>query len=110
MLSVDGSASQTVLPNLTPGVTYKVTVIAVKGQRESEPGSDTVTTGKYARINSFRIWRIDIKMSILSVFVTFLLYSENLVCIAAVEPWETTQIAKTEQVRTPDCAGQKNIN
>lgn len=55
MLSVDGSASQTVLPNLTPGVTYKVTVIAVKGQRESEPGSDTVTTGKYARINSFRI-------------------------------------------------------
>lgn len=44
MLSVDGSASQTVLPNLTPGVTYKVTVIAVKGQRESEPGSDSVTT------------------------------------------------------------------
>uniref|UniRef100_A0A3Q4MPP6 Tenascin Cb n=1 Tax=Neolamprologus brichardi TaxID=32507 RepID=A0A3Q4MPP6_NEOBR len=43
-LSVDGSASQIVLPNLTPGVTYKVTVIAIKGQRESEPGSDSVTT------------------------------------------------------------------
>ncbi|XP_039906028.1 tenascin isoform X2 [Simochromis diagramma] len=43
-LSVDGSSSQIVLPNLTPGVTYKVTVIAIKGQRESEPGSDSVTT------------------------------------------------------------------
>ncbi|XP_071757064.1 tenascin [Centroberyx gerrardi] len=43
-LTVDGSESQTVLPNLTPGVTYQVTVIAVKGQRESEPGSDSVTT------------------------------------------------------------------
>lgn len=43
---MDGSASQIVLPNLTPGVTYKVTVIAIKGQRESEPGSDSVTTGK----------------------------------------------------------------
>ncbi len=45
-LTVDGSESQTVLPNLTPGVTYEVTVVAVKGQRESEPGSDSVTTGK----------------------------------------------------------------
>lgn len=43
---MDGSSSQIVLPNLTPGVTYKVTVIAIKGQRESEPGSDSVTTGK----------------------------------------------------------------
>lgn len=43
---MDGSESQTVLPNLTPGVTYEVTVVAVKGQRESEPGSDSVTTGK----------------------------------------------------------------
>uniref|UniRef100_A0A667Y0D6 Tenascin Cb n=1 Tax=Myripristis murdjan TaxID=586833 RepID=A0A667Y0D6_9TELE len=41
---VDGAESQTVLPNLTPGVTYQVSVIATKGQRESEPGSDSVTT------------------------------------------------------------------
>lgn len=43
-LTVDGSDSQTVMPNLTPGVTYEVTVVALKGQRESEPGSDSVTT------------------------------------------------------------------
>ncbi|XP_056274974.1 tenascin-like isoform X2 [Pseudoliparis swirei] len=43
-LTVDGSQSQTVLPNLTPGVTYEVTVVAVKGQRESEPASDSVST------------------------------------------------------------------
>lgn len=43
-LTVDGSESQTVLSNLTPGVTYEVTVVALKGQRESEPGSDSVTT------------------------------------------------------------------
>ncbi|XP_061622366.1 tenascin isoform X3 [Phyllopteryx taeniolatus] len=43
-LTVDGSNSQTVLPNLIPGVTYEVTVIALKAQRESEPGSDSVTT------------------------------------------------------------------
>ncbi|XP_014873463.1 tenascin isoform X1 [Poecilia latipinna] len=43
-LTVDGSQSLTVLPNLTPGVTYEVTIVAVKEQRESEPGSDSVTT------------------------------------------------------------------
>ncbi|XP_029916498.1 tenascin [Myripristis murdjan] len=43
-VTVDGAESQTVLPNLTPGVTYQVSVIATKGQRESEPGSDSVTT------------------------------------------------------------------
>ncbi|XP_077456826.1 tenascin isoform X1 [Stigmatopora argus] len=43
-LTVDGSSSQIVLPNLIPGVTYEVTVIALKAQRESEPGSDSVTT------------------------------------------------------------------
>lgn len=46
-VTVDGAESQTVLPNLTPGVTYQVTVIAVKGLEESEPGSDTVTTGTH---------------------------------------------------------------
>lgn len=44
-LTVDGGESHTVLPNLTPGVTYQVTVTAVKGLEESEPGSDRVTTG-----------------------------------------------------------------
>ncbi|XP_051924102.1 tenascin isoform X3 [Hippocampus zosterae] len=43
-VTVDGSNSQTVLPNLIPGVTYAVTVIALKSQRESEPASDSVTT------------------------------------------------------------------
>lgn len=43
-LRVDGGEAQAMLPNLTPGVTYQVTVIAVKGLEESEPGSDRVTT------------------------------------------------------------------
>ncbi|XP_008334106.1 tenascin isoform X1 [Cynoglossus semilaevis] len=43
-LTVINDESHTVLSNLTPGVTYQVTVIAVKGQRESEPGSDSLTT------------------------------------------------------------------
>ncbi|XP_077096980.1 tenascin isoform X3 [Siphateles boraxobius] len=43
-LRVDGGESQATLPNLTPGVTYQVTVIAMKGLEESEPGSDRVTT------------------------------------------------------------------
>ncbi|XP_064827698.1 tenascin isoform X2 [Oncorhynchus masou masou] len=41
---VGGTETQTVLPNLTPGVTYQVSVISVKGQKESEPGSSSVTT------------------------------------------------------------------
>ncbi|XP_056601837.1 tenascin isoform X1 [Triplophysa dalaica] len=43
-LRVDGGESQALLQNLTPGVTYQVTVIAVKGLEESEPGSERVTT------------------------------------------------------------------
>ncbi|XP_049434711.1 tenascin isoform X2 [Epinephelus fuscoguttatus] len=43
-LTVNGSESHTVLPNLTPGVTYQVTIVALKGQSESEPGSDSITT------------------------------------------------------------------
>lgn len=52
-MTVDASKSQIVLPNLTPGVTYDVSVIAVKGQRESEAASESVTTGKlqvYVRV------------------------------------------------------------
>ncbi|XP_041727048.1 tenascin isoform X1 [Coregonus clupeaformis] len=43
-VTVGGTESQKVLPKLTPGVTYQVTVISVKGQKESEPGSSSVTT------------------------------------------------------------------
>ncbi|CAL8248379.1 unnamed protein product [Merluccius merluccius] len=43
-VTVEGAESSTVLSNLTPGVLYHVAVIAIKGSRESEPGSDTVTT------------------------------------------------------------------
>ncbi|KAL0979161.1 hypothetical protein UPYG_G00181500 [Umbra pygmaea] len=43
-VTVGGKESQTVLADLTPGVTYHVTVISVKGQKESEPGSSSVTT------------------------------------------------------------------
>ncbi|XP_023813848.1 tenascin-like isoform X2 [Oryzias latipes] len=43
-LTVDGSEFHSVLPNLTPGVTYEVTIVAVKGERESKPGSESVTT------------------------------------------------------------------
>lgn len=43
-LSIDGFDSHTGLSNLTPGVTYEVTVVAIKGERESEPGADSVTT------------------------------------------------------------------
>ncbi|XP_060763360.1 tenascin isoform X2 [Neoarius graeffei] len=45
ILTVDGGESQTVLPNLTPGVTYRVSVVSVKGAEESEPASETFTTG-----------------------------------------------------------------
>ncbi|KAJ8395853.1 hypothetical protein AAFF_G00027360 [Aldrovandia affinis] len=44
-VTVDGSQAQVLLSGLTPGVTYLVTVIAVKGLDVSEPGSDSVTTG-----------------------------------------------------------------
>jgi hypothetical protein len=44
-VTVGGTESQKVLSNLTPGVTYQLTVISVKGQKESEPGSSSVTTG-----------------------------------------------------------------
>ncbi|XP_064210491.1 tenascin isoform X1 [Anguilla rostrata] len=43
-VTANGAVSQTVLSNLTPGVTYQVTVIAVKGLDESAPGSSSVTT------------------------------------------------------------------
>lgn len=53
-VTVDGSKSQITLPNLTPGVTYDLSIIAVKGQRESEPASDSITTGKL-----FSVWQFN---------------------------------------------------
>ncbi|KAM9464591.1 tenascin-like isoform 3-T6 [Salvelinus alpinus] len=43
-VTVGGTESQKVLSNLTPGVTYQVTVISVKGQKKSEPGTSSVAT------------------------------------------------------------------
>ncbi|XP_036385252.1 tenascin-like [Megalops cyprinoides] len=42
-VTVDGAESQALLAGLIPGATYLVTIIAVKGLEESEPGSDSVT-------------------------------------------------------------------
>ena len=44
-VTVDGSVFEAVLPNMIPGKTYQVTVSAVKGLEESDPSTDTVTTG-----------------------------------------------------------------
>ncbi|XP_062339980.1 tenascin-like isoform X2 [Osmerus eperlanus] len=43
-VTADGTESKALLPSMTPGATYQVTVIAVKGLEESDPGTDTVTT------------------------------------------------------------------
>lgn len=44
-MTVDGSVFEALLPNMIPGKTYQVTVSAVKGLEESDPSTDTVTTG-----------------------------------------------------------------
>ncbi|XP_042079199.1 tenascin isoform X3 [Haplochromis burtoni] len=44
-LTVDGSMFEALLPNMIPGKTYQVTVSALKGLEESDPSTDTVTTG-----------------------------------------------------------------
>ncbi|XP_062938397.1 tenascin isoform X2 [Cynocephalus volans] len=44
MVTVDGTKTQTRLVNLTPGVEYLVSVIAMKGFEESEPVSGSLTT------------------------------------------------------------------
>uniref|UniRef100_UPI0037E71CD7 tenascin-like isoform X2 n=1 Tax=Semicossyphus pulcher TaxID=241346 RepID=UPI0037E71CD7 len=45
ILTVDGGIFETLLPNMIPGKVYQVTVSAVKGLEESDPSTDTVTTG-----------------------------------------------------------------
>ncbi|XP_070780334.1 tenascin-like isoform X2 [Enoplosus armatus] len=44
-VTVDGSVFEALLPNMIPGKTYQVTVSSVKGLEESDPSTDTVTTG-----------------------------------------------------------------
>lgn len=44
-LTVDGSVFEALLPNMIPGKMYQVTVSSVKGLEESDPSTDTVTTG-----------------------------------------------------------------
>ncbi len=44
-VTVDGSVLEALLPNMMPGKTYQVTVSSVKGLEESDPSTDTVTTG-----------------------------------------------------------------
>lgn len=43
-VTTDGTLSEALLPNLIPGETYRVTVVAVKGLEESDPVTDTLTT------------------------------------------------------------------
>lgn len=45
MVTVDGTDTETRLVKLTPGVEYRVSVIAMKGFEESDPVSGTLITG-----------------------------------------------------------------
>ncbi|XP_070706128.1 tenascin isoform X2 [Pempheris klunzingeri] len=45
LVTVDGSVFEALLPNMIPGKIYQVTVSALKGLEESDPSTDTVTTG-----------------------------------------------------------------
>ncbi|KAK6316110.1 hypothetical protein J4Q44_G00136340 [Coregonus suidteri] len=40
----DGTETQALLPNMLPGVTYQVTIFAVKGLEDSDPGTENITT------------------------------------------------------------------
>ena len=54
-VTADGTESKALLPSMTPGATYQVTVIAVKGLEESDPGTDTVTTGKQDGLHFYHL-------------------------------------------------------
>lgn len=45
MVTVDGGVFEALLSNMVPGKTYQVTVSSMKGLEESDPSTDTVTTG-----------------------------------------------------------------
>lgn len=46
MVTVDGSVFEALLSDMIPGKMYQVTVSSVKGLEESDPSTDTVTTGE----------------------------------------------------------------
>lgn len=48
MVTVDGGVFEALLSNMVPGKTYQVTVSSVKGLEESDPSTDTVTTGGFS--------------------------------------------------------------
>ena len=45
-VTVDGGVFEALLSNMIPGKMYQVTVSSVKGLEESDPSTDTVTTGQ----------------------------------------------------------------
>lgn len=45
-VTVDGNVFEALLHSMIPGKTYRVTVSSVKGLEESDPSTDTVTTGR----------------------------------------------------------------
>lgn len=49
-VTVDGNVFEVLLPNMIPGKTYRVTVSSVKGLEESDPSTDTVTTGRHQSV------------------------------------------------------------
>lgn len=52
MVTVEGSVFEALLSNMVPGKTYQVTVSSVKGLEESDPSTDTVTTGRLSLVLS----------------------------------------------------------
>lgn len=54
MVTVDGGVFEALLSNMVPGKTYQVTVSSVKGLEESDPSTDTVTTGRLSPLPTRR--------------------------------------------------------
>lgn len=95
---MDGSESHTVLPNLTPAVTYDVSVISVKGLEESEPALDSFTTGTVSEsvLNVNRI---------LSIHVCESLFC--LLCIVSCKVWVNQKVFDSlmSPIRLPPFTG-----
>lgn len=54
MVTVDGGVFEALLSNMVPGKMYQVTVSSVKGLEESDPSTDTVTTGRLSSLPTRR--------------------------------------------------------